>query len=286
MAVQPVRPGHGWQSMDGQFWLCDSSVSCGTQGLGRAVTLGFARLEILTEFLRIHHEFITDAYGRMLSCLSAVQRRAVLSAPGSFHEFGRFITPEASFWCLQRYHSPLGRIERDSLMTVTMKALGIDRLSTAERLTLVEQIWESIAEEGNGAPLLSAAQAAELDRRLLDHERNPDDVIGWDEVQALESADDAEARTSAGSTNRVRRCGQAVRIATTVVGRGFHFRSRTRNAANCACTITVGRRSCRYPSRLCSALSYSLYFRVEADRIVVLAVFHGARNPIVWQRRS
>lgn len=31
---------------------------------------------------------------------------------------------------------------------------------------------------------------------------------------------------------------------------------------------------------------YSLYFRVEAKRIVVLAVFHSRRNPSIWQTRA
>ena len=30
---------------------------------------------------------------------------------------------------------------------------------------------------------------------------------------------------------------------------------------------------------------YSVYFRVRQDAIVVLAVFHGRRNPAIWQRR-
>jgi len=30
---------------------------------------------------------------------------------------------------------------------------------------------------------------------------------------------------------------------------------------------------------------YSVYYRVEATRIVVLAVFHGKRDPRVWQAR-
>ena len=31
---------------------------------------------------------------------------------------------------------------------------------------------------------------------------------------------------------------------------------------------------------------YSIYFRPEAQRIVVLAVFHGSRDPLIWQRRD
>ena len=30
---------------------------------------------------------------------------------------------------------------------------------------------------------------------------------------------------------------------------------------------------------------FSIYFRVRNDALVVLAVFHGRRNPAVWQRR-
>lgn len=31
---------------------------------------------------------------------------------------------------------------------------------------------------------------------------------------------------------------------------------------------------------------YSVYFRAEHNRIVVLAVFHGSRNPAIWQARA
>jgi plasmid stabilization system protein ParE len=31
---------------------------------------------------------------------------------------------------------------------------------------------------------------------------------------------------------------------------------------------------------------YSVYFRAEQHRIVVLAVFHGSRDPAVWQARA
>jgi len=31
---------------------------------------------------------------------------------------------------------------------------------------------------------------------------------------------------------------------------------------------------------------YAVYYRVLADRIRVLAVFHTARDPVVWQSRS
>ncbi|MCX7140837.1 MAG: type II toxin-antitoxin system RelE/ParE family toxin [Proteobacteria bacterium] len=31
---------------------------------------------------------------------------------------------------------------------------------------------------------------------------------------------------------------------------------------------------------------FSVYFRVRSDTLVVLAVFHGRRNPTIWQRRG
>ena len=57
------------------------------------------------------------------------------------------------------------------------------RLPLAERLRLVEAIWDSIAAEPAGAPLTDA-QRAELDRRLAEHEANPDDVVSWEEIKA------------------------------------------------------------------------------------------------------
>ena len=69
-------------------------------------------------------------------------------------------------------------------MSVSLKSLGIDRLSVEERLVLVEELWDSIA----AAIPLTNAQHAELDRRLADHEAHPDDVVSWEEVKATIAA--------------------------------------------------------------------------------------------------
>lgn len=68
-------------------------------------------------------------------------------------------------------------------MAVSLKALGIDRLGIEERLTLVEEIWDSIAAEGTAVPL-PPGQAQELERRLAAHEAAPDDVVPWADVKA------------------------------------------------------------------------------------------------------
>jgi len=55
-------------------------------------------------------------------------------------------------------------------------------LPLSERVKFAEAVWESIAEEGHD-PELSAVQAAELDRRLEEHRRNPTSGIPWEEVK-------------------------------------------------------------------------------------------------------
>jgi putative addiction module component (TIGR02574 family) len=68
-------------------------------------------------------------------------------------------------------------------VTVSLKSLGIDKLSVDERLALVEELWDSIAESSGELPL-TEAQQTELDRRLAEHQANPDDVVPWEEVRA------------------------------------------------------------------------------------------------------
>ena len=68
-------------------------------------------------------------------------------------------------------------------MSVSLKSLGIDRLTVEERLALVEELWDSIADNSVELPVPDA-QRAELDRRLADHEADPGDVISWEDVKA------------------------------------------------------------------------------------------------------
>ena len=62
--------------------------------------------------------------------------------------------------------------------------LGMERLTSDERLALVEEILASIPVEPPGRPELTEAKRAELGRRLIDHETNPNDVVPWEEVEA------------------------------------------------------------------------------------------------------
>lgn len=56
-------------------------------------------------------------------------------------------------------------------------------LSVAERIQLVEDIWDSIAAEPEELPL-TGEERQELDRRLADLERNPGVGRPWAEVKA------------------------------------------------------------------------------------------------------
>jgi putative addiction module component (TIGR02574 family) len=65
---------------------------------------------------------------------------------------------------------------------MSKRAIGYEKLSIAERLQLVEDIWDSIAEETESLPLTDA-QKAELDRRLEQYRRDPDSAIPWEQVR-------------------------------------------------------------------------------------------------------
>jgi putative addiction module component (TIGR02574 family) len=65
----------------------------------------------------------------------------------------------------------------------TIRINDILQLSVAERLSLVEKIWDSIAAVPAELPL-TEAQHVELDRRLQAQSENPEDVETWDDVKA------------------------------------------------------------------------------------------------------
>ena len=56
------------------------------------------------------------------------------------------------------------------------------RLPVSERIDVVEQIWDSVAADSDAVPV-TPEQREELDRRLKEHEQNPNDVVEWSEVE-------------------------------------------------------------------------------------------------------
>jgi putative addiction module component (TIGR02574 family) len=68
-------------------------------------------------------------------------------------------------------------------MAPTLQSLGLAGLSRDNRISLVMELWDSIAAEATPS-LLTEAQRAELLRRIEDDDANPDDVIPWEQVKA------------------------------------------------------------------------------------------------------
>ena len=62
-------------------------------------------------------------------------------------------------------------------------AIDYRKLSIAERLQLVEDIWDSIAEETPVMPVPPEV-LDEAERRLAEHQADPDSAIPWEEVRA------------------------------------------------------------------------------------------------------
>ena len=59
----------------------------------------------------------------------------------------------------------------------------IRKLSVAERLALIEEIWNSIAED-NGCFDLTEPQRQELDRRIAAFREDPSQGRNWEEIKA------------------------------------------------------------------------------------------------------
>ena len=68
-------------------------------------------------------------------------------------------------------------------MSPTMQSLGIDQLSIEQRLSLVEEIWDSLGSQADGLPL-SDAQRQDLARRIAAYEADPKAGSTWEEVKA------------------------------------------------------------------------------------------------------
>jgi putative addiction module component (TIGR02574 family) len=57
----------------------------------------------------------------------------------------------------------------------------IESLSAAEKAELLDVVWESLESD---AASLTDAQRTELDYRIDRHEKNPSDIISWEQVRA------------------------------------------------------------------------------------------------------
>jgi putative addiction module component (TIGR02574 family) len=58
----------------------------------------------------------------------------------------------------------------------------IKKLSVAERMLIVEEIWDSIAKDQESL-MVTDAQKKELDRRIALHNSNPGQGRSWEEIR-------------------------------------------------------------------------------------------------------
>ena len=76
-------------------------------------------------------------------------------------------------------------LNRSIIYTLLMNTHLLDQarqLSVQDQIELVTVLWDDIAKR-SAVPLPTETQKMELDRRLADHEANPDDVLPWDKVK-------------------------------------------------------------------------------------------------------
>jgi putative addiction module component (TIGR02574 family) len=59
----------------------------------------------------------------------------------------------------------------------------VDSWPVEDRIRLVQEVWDRLADQGH-EPGLSDAMKAEIDRRLATHAANPDAAIPWEQVEA------------------------------------------------------------------------------------------------------
>ena len=58
-------------------------------------------------------------------------------------------------------------------------------LPVAERLELISVLWDSVAQDAPDAAFpVSPELSAELDRRLAEHDANPESALEWEQVRA------------------------------------------------------------------------------------------------------
>ncbi|HVC97212.1 MAG TPA: addiction module protein [Pirellulales bacterium] len=70
-------------------------------------------------------------------------------------------------------------------MTDFSRPVVIGELSVAERIILVQDLWDSIEADTNSVYTPTPELRAELDRRLAAHRANPTEGFTWEEVKAM-----------------------------------------------------------------------------------------------------
>ena len=78
-------------------------------------------------------------------------------------------------------YNPAYEEQKDTVMSANAKSLGLDKLETAEKVALINELWADVVADEQAHPI-SSELAAELDRRVASYEANPEDVYTLEEV--------------------------------------------------------------------------------------------------------
>ena len=68
-------------------------------------------------------------------------------------------------------------------MSTMIATLGVEKLALEDQRRLFEELQRKFEPDDPELGPLTDAQSAELDRRLADIEKNPEDWIPWDDVK-------------------------------------------------------------------------------------------------------
>ena len=157
-----------------------------------------------------------------------------------------------------------------------------------ERIRLVQDVWDRLSDLGH-EPGISEEMKAELDRRIEEMDQNPGAGVPWDVVES------PSPRAVSGMNLPVILSPAASR---DVEASAEHYEEEAELGAEFVARVeevldrigqmpelhAVAYRDVRR-ARM-SKFPHNVYYRVLADRVEVLAVIHGRRDPSAWQSRS
>ncbi|MEX2185831.1 MAG: addiction module protein [Pirellulales bacterium] len=67
-------------------------------------------------------------------------------------------------------------------MSNSILPFDVNQYSIPERIAMIGEIWDSMADEATAIPLTDA-QKAELDRRIAECEEHPEDLVPWPDIE-------------------------------------------------------------------------------------------------------
>lgn len=67
-------------------------------------------------------------------------------------------------------------------MGVTLAELGLEKLPAEVRLSLAEQLWDSVVDDVARQPLTDG-ERTELERRIAAADADPNDAIPWETIR-------------------------------------------------------------------------------------------------------